>query len=230
MKTTAIFLSVLGALPSTYAWGALGHETVGYVASNFLQPQTVAWAQNILKDTTSSYLANVASWADSYRATTAGKFSAPFHFIDALDNPPSTCGVSYSRDCGKSGCVVSAINNYVGPRWDVFSTEPMLMRLSRLPASEVLPSAPPRSIWPSCSSSTSSVTSINPFTTRILVSAVTKLLANSTARRRTSTPSGTLRSLNNMQALLHSRTPRSGPTRSRRPSKLAHIAARRPGG
>jgi uncharacterized membrane protein YeaQ/YmgE (transglycosylase-associated protein family) len=113
MKTTAIFLSVLGALPSTYAWGALGHETVGYVASNFLQPATVTWAQNILKDSTSSYLANVASWADSYRATTAGRFSAPYHFIDALDNPPSSCSVSYSRDCGTKGCVVSAISNYV---------------------------------------------------------------------------------------------------------------------
>lgn len=47
------------------------------------------------------------------RSTTAGTFSAPFHYIDALDNPPHTCGVDYARDCGPAGCVVSAISNYV---------------------------------------------------------------------------------------------------------------------
>ncbi len=51
--------------------------------------------------------------ADTYRYTAAGEFSAPYHYIDAEDNPPTTCGVVYSRDCGKTGCVVAAINNYV---------------------------------------------------------------------------------------------------------------------
>ena len=41
------------------------------------------------------------------------RFSAPYHFIDANDNPPSSCGVDYERDCGASGCVVGAISNYV---------------------------------------------------------------------------------------------------------------------
>jgi hypothetical protein len=56
---------------------------------------------------------NFLEWADSFRYTQAGKFSAPFHFIDAEDNPPSSCGVTYSRDCGEKGCVVGAISNYV---------------------------------------------------------------------------------------------------------------------
>lgn len=50
--------------------------------------------------------------SSSNRYTTAGKFSAPFHFIDAEDNPPSSCSVDYNRDCGPSGCSVSAIANY----------------------------------------------------------------------------------------------------------------------
>ena len=33
-------------------------------------------------------------------------------FIDAEDNPPSSCSVVDSRDCGSGGCVVSAIANY----------------------------------------------------------------------------------------------------------------------
>lgn len=51
--------------------------------------------------------------ADTYRYTDAGTWSAPLHFIDANDDPPSSCDVEYSRDCGDTGCVVSAIKNYV---------------------------------------------------------------------------------------------------------------------
>ncbi|KAL8674655.1 MAG: hypothetical protein Q9168_000963 [Polycauliona sp. 1 TL-2023] len=79
-------------------------------------------------------MSSVASWADEYRYTTPGKFSAPLHyigkpggdmrgqrrarvlmngFVDAEDGPPDTCSVNLSRDCGAGGCIVSAIANYV---------------------------------------------------------------------------------------------------------------------
>jgi len=32
--------------------------------------------------------------------------------IDAIDSPPSSCGVDLVRDC-EGGCIVSAIGNYV---------------------------------------------------------------------------------------------------------------------
>ncbi|KAJ5770898.1 uncharacterized protein N7511_002949 [Penicillium nucicola] len=107
-----IALVALSAATGVNAWGSLGHATVAYVAQNYVTSETAAWAQGVLNDTSSSYLASIASWADSYRATTAGKWSAPFHFIDAEDNPPTTCNVDYERDCGTSGCLVSAIANY----------------------------------------------------------------------------------------------------------------------
>lgn len=66
----------------------------------------------MLNDTSDSYLANIASWADSYRYETAGKWSAALHYIDAEDDPPTSCGVDFERDCGDAGCVVSAITNY----------------------------------------------------------------------------------------------------------------------
>lgn len=69
-------------------------------------------AQGVLGDTSDSYLASIASWADDYRETSAGSWSAPFHFIDAQDNPPSSCNVDYSRDCGSTGCSISALANY----------------------------------------------------------------------------------------------------------------------
>jgi len=99
-------------LPRVAAWGAMGHEAIAYVAQNFVTSDTETYFQDILGDTSSSYLANVAPWADTYRYTTAGEFSEPYHFIDAMDDPPSSCDVEYSRDCGEGGCVVSAIKNY----------------------------------------------------------------------------------------------------------------------
>ncbi|KAE8441275.1 hypothetical protein EG329_005541 [Mollisiaceae sp. DMI_Dod_QoI] len=112
LEITAPLLVLASALPLSSAWGNLGHQTVAYIATNFVSSATQTYFQKILGDTTSDYLANVATWADTYRYTTAGKYSEPFHFIDANDNPPSSCGVDYDRDCDSEGCVVSAINNY----------------------------------------------------------------------------------------------------------------------
>ncbi|OCL12051.1 nuclease S1 [Glonium stellatum] len=103
---------IIQALPGANAWGTLGHDTVAYIAQNFISSTTKTFCQNILGDTSKSYLANVATWADTYRYTAEGEFSAPYHFIDAEDNPPTSCNVDYNRDCGKGGCVVSAIQNY----------------------------------------------------------------------------------------------------------------------
>ncbi|KAF1983406.1 S1/P1 nuclease [Aulographum hederae CBS 113979] len=109
---TLTSLLFLGAAPSALAWGTLGHDTVALIAQKYLANDTVTYVQDILGVSTSTYLASVATWADSYRYTAAGKFSAPFHYIDAEDSPPSACNVDYDRDCGAGGCVVSAINNY----------------------------------------------------------------------------------------------------------------------
>jgi len=102
----------LATLQGVRAWGVLGHATVAYVAQNYLSTGAASWAKGVLSDTSTSYLANIASWADDYRATTAGAWSAPLHFIDAEDNPPTSCNVNYARDCGSTGCSVSALANY----------------------------------------------------------------------------------------------------------------------
>jgi hypothetical protein len=104
---------LLCSLPSVHSWGGLGHETVAYVASNFVRPDTEVFFQKLLNSSAGSYLAGVATWADSYRYSHDGRFSAPLHFIDAQDDPPNACGVRYLQDCGEKGCVVSAIANYV---------------------------------------------------------------------------------------------------------------------
>lgn len=103
---------LLGLAASASAWGSFGHWSVAYIAQDFLKADTVTAVQAILGDTSTSYLANVATWADSYRYTSAGTWSAPLHFVDANDSPPSSCSVSYSRDCSGDDCVIGAITNY----------------------------------------------------------------------------------------------------------------------
>lgn len=99
------------ALPLVRCWGTLGHQTVAYIATNLVASSTTTFFQALLGDTTESYLAGVATWADSYRYTKEGRFSAPLHFIDADNDPPESCGVVYQRDCAAEGCVVGAISS-----------------------------------------------------------------------------------------------------------------------
>jgi hypothetical protein len=113
MKLSVLSLVLATQYNQVQAWGTLGHTTVALIASNFVQPNTETFLQSLLQNTSSDYLANVATWADSSRYTAAGRFTAPFHFIDAEDNPPESCGVVLQRDCGSRGCVIGAVGNYV---------------------------------------------------------------------------------------------------------------------
>lgn len=111
------FLALCSSFREARAWGGMTHEAIAYIAQSFVTSDTKSYCQDILGDTSASYLANVATWADSYRYTSEGSYSRPYHFIDANDSPLSgSCDVDYTRDCGSGGCVVSAINKYVG-RW-----------------------------------------------------------------------------------------------------------------
>ncbi|KAH9003243.1 nuclease Le1 [Lactarius deliciosus] len=80
----------------------------------FLTPNTLSTVQSILGSTFSSSLGPASTcWADTVRSQTAFKFTAPYHFIDAEGKSLSpSCSVDLARDCGASGCVVSAIQNY----------------------------------------------------------------------------------------------------------------------
>ncbi|OJT05807.1 Nuclease PA3 [Trametes pubescens] len=117
---------------SVTAWGTLGHQTVGYVAQEFLAPKALAFVKSSLGTTYNQSLGAAASWADSVRSLAAYRWSAPFHFVDAegeseflvilghtltstisKDAPLSgSCSVQETRDCGSGGCILTAIANY----------------------------------------------------------------------------------------------------------------------
>ncbi|KAJ7574019.1 nuclease Le1 [Mycena floridula] len=113
VSSIATVAALLASATNVYGWGAVGHETIGFVAMPFLAPKALAAVKSMLAANFSSTLGGTAAtWADTVRSEAAFAFSAPFHFVDAEDNPPSSCSVSVSRDCGSEGCVLTAIANY----------------------------------------------------------------------------------------------------------------------
>ena len=74
--STTLAASLLFALPGAHAWGVVGHATVATIANNYLTSSAKTYVASLLGKDVS--MASVASWADNYRETTAGKFSAPF--------------------------------------------------------------------------------------------------------------------------------------------------------
>ncbi len=79
---TSTTLALLACSPGALAWGASGHATVALIADNYLTPTAKTWVSKILGSGVT--MASVASEPDSYRYTSAGSFSRPFHFIDAV--------------------------------------------------------------------------------------------------------------------------------------------------
>lgn len=116
MRFSLLSIAFLTTTPSiAYAWGQLGHQTIGLIAQSYLLPGTIEKVQYYLNDTTATYIGNIATWADSYRYQPGGEFSYGYHVIDGNDGPPpDSCKIEFSGDCPPEGCIVSAIANYVG--------------------------------------------------------------------------------------------------------------------
>jgi len=74
--STSAPLSLLALSSGANAWGTLGHATVATIAENYLTPAAKTYVNNILGDGVG--MPSIASWADSFRYTKAGHFSAPF--------------------------------------------------------------------------------------------------------------------------------------------------------
>ncbi|KAK7692095.1 hypothetical protein QCA50_005501 [Cerrena zonata] len=113
MKTVCTLVALLPfATKSVYAWGALGHQSVGFIAQEFLAPKALAFVKNTLGSTYNFSLGPAATWADEVRSQAAFSWSSPLHFVDAEDNPPTSCSVNEKRDCAGNNCILGAIANY----------------------------------------------------------------------------------------------------------------------
>ncbi|RPB01723.1 phospholipase C/P1 nuclease [Choiromyces venosus 120613-1] len=112
MRPANFLLPVLPLVSLTSAWGMLGHRTVALLSTRYLLPETAKWIRELLGKES---IVAASIWPDSYSHTKDGRYSAPWHWIDAKDNPPHTCEIRYSRDCKTDhGCIVSALVNMTG--------------------------------------------------------------------------------------------------------------------
>jgi len=107
-----LMLSVLLFAPSlTNAWSPLGAQATALVAQHFLTINASQQCQDLLGDSSSTYLAKVATWATNYSITESGAFTIPFHTCAARDTAPYLCNVLFARDCPKEGCLATAVSN-----------------------------------------------------------------------------------------------------------------------
>ncbi|GAW04047.1 nuclease Le1 [Lentinula edodes] len=112
MKFSLILISLLSAV-KTYGWGMKGHEAVGFIAMKFLAPEASSFVETSLSGPQyHSSLGLAAPWADEVRRQKGYAWSAPLHFVDAEDQPPTECSVNQKRDCAGNGCILTAIANY----------------------------------------------------------------------------------------------------------------------
>ncbi|KAI0659348.1 phospholipase C/P1 nuclease domain-containing protein [Cubamyces menziesii] len=112
MYTLLIFtiVSALASFPVVQAWDAPAHEVVATIAQIHLPKPVLSLVCDILYpsesnstiDTSPSgttethyppcYLASIAAWADQVRTRPEYRYTAPMHYINALDDsPPHSC-------------------------------------------------------------------------------------------------------------------------------------------
>jgi hypothetical protein len=60
LTLTTPSLLLLSSAHQAFAWGTLGHETVAFIAQNFVAADTKVFLSSILQDTSTEYLAKVA--------------------------------------------------------------------------------------------------------------------------------------------------------------------------
>ncbi|KAJ3527269.1 hypothetical protein NM688_g8151 [Phlebia brevispora] len=94
------------------AWGNVGHQTIGFIAQNFLGPKAAAFVQGHLNASFDGSLGIAATWADQVKSTPPFEWSKNLHFVDAEDDPPVSCSVEETRDCADFICILAAIANY----------------------------------------------------------------------------------------------------------------------
>jgi hypothetical protein len=111
MKLIATLPLLILLTPLTQAWGEIGHRTIGYLAFRYLDPAGLALFNTLIQPDATFDISDGAVWADNQKFK--WPWSKPWHYIDAKDNPPSACSITYSSDWPKDkGCIIGAIKNF----------------------------------------------------------------------------------------------------------------------
>lgn len=100
----ALFVPVTLCVQGSYAWGNLGHQTIGFIAQEFLAPNALSFVQTTLGSMYNFSLGPAATWADMVKSEPQFTWSKNLHFVDAEDDPPTSCSVEEIRDCASQIC------------------------------------------------------------------------------------------------------------------------------
>lgn len=95
MKTACLVGLTLALVGRVAAWGAVGHEAVGYIAMEFLSTKAAAFVKQTIPAKYNNSLGPAAPWADDVRSLSGFSWSAPFHYIDANGDPRSVVTISH---------------------------------------------------------------------------------------------------------------------------------------
>lgn len=99
---------LLGAA-SAFAWDDTGHAAVGVLAVEQTAPATQLTLEDLLGSHRPDDIAEACNWADGYRGTPEGEWSAPLHYVN-ID--PASNHYRRRRDCPDGACVVEAVARY----------------------------------------------------------------------------------------------------------------------
>jgi hypothetical protein len=90
-------------------WGDVGHRAVAYLAEKYLTDQGSDLVSELLANNKGYDISDAATWADTIKWKRPS--TRPWHYIDAKDDPPTSCSLTYKRDCSDEGCIVSAMES-----------------------------------------------------------------------------------------------------------------------
>lgn len=117
VRTTALVvagLSTFCSVTPAYAWGDEGHEVVGLIANNYLDPAVRTKVNAILAGDTTHLTATTlidseATWADKYRDSSSARHTATaqWHFVDIEITAPNLTTACFGRPALPSGTVAS---------------------------------------------------------------------------------------------------------------------------
>ncbi|KAK0270364.1 hypothetical protein LTR35_014163 [Friedmanniomyces endolithicus] len=97
-------------LVPAWCWGNVGHRTVAYLATKYLDEADLALMQAA---TGYDELSDAAVWADEVAHLPAYEYSRSWHYINVQDHPPVHCGINLTRDHqAQSGDIITAFVNH----------------------------------------------------------------------------------------------------------------------
>jgi len=109
-KLVLLLITLLLMSPQSWCWGQHSHRVICDIAWRNLTETAKQEIRKVLRHTGHKTFANACVWADKVRTIQRYEFTKPHHYINVRE---SAATIDLQRDCGKQGCVVEAVQEYI---------------------------------------------------------------------------------------------------------------------